>query len=302
MGFFVLANIKLENLNGGKLNTNNDQQLRIGELPRLKIVSIKNITFHEKPDEERSSKLIEYLRKENRLKNPPVVARHDGSARLILLDGANRITALNKLNIPDVLVQEIDLFDAGLIFLHWHHVFEHFTRESFLNELTKLPDISITKFETNSLKHKENGDLLCQVQFGDGSVYAVHAHENLFQRIKDLKNITNIYKGSQYMDRVSYTNLDHLKKNYPDFCALIVFRKITKEELVDITQKDEKVPSGITRIILPKRALRINVPLDILRFDISINQKNHWLKKRINDQIKDKSIRFYHEPTFLFDE
>jgi hypothetical protein len=83
---------------------------------------------------------------------------------------------------------------------------------------------------------------------------------------------------------------------------LIVFRKISKEELVLVTQKQQKIPSGITRIILPKRALRINVPLDILRFDTSIEQKNHWLQKRINNQIKDKSIRFYHEPTFLFDE
>jgi len=280
----------------------NDRQLKIGELPRLKIAPINSITFHEEPDEERSTKLIEYLRKENILKNPPVVARHDGSEQLILLDGANRLTALRKLEIPDVLIQEIELFDPGLTFLHWHHAVEHFSKQTFLDELTKLPDISITTFKNNGLNHKENGDLLCQVQFGDGSVHAVHAHENLFQRITDLKNITNIYKGSQYMDRVSYTNIEHLKNNYPNFCALIVFRKIIKDELVQLTHKSLKVPSGITRIILPKRALRINVPLDLLRFDVSIDQKNHWLQKRINNQIKDKSIRFYHEPTFLFDE
>jgi len=284
------------------VNTNSDQQLKIGELPQLKIVPINSITFHEEPDEERSSKLIENLRKENILKNPPVAARRGGSEQLILLDGANRLTALHKLEIPDVLIQEIDLFDPGRVFLHWHHAVEHFSKESFLDELTKLPDISITSLKNNGLKHHENSDLLCQIQFADGSVHAVHAHKNLFQRITDLKNITNIYKGSQYMDRVSYANLDHLKNNYPNFCALIVFRKIIKEDLVQLTQNGEKVPSGITRIILPKRALRINVPLDLLRFDVSINQKNHWLQKRINDQIKDKSIRFYHEPTFLFDE
>ena len=267
------------------MNLNNDRQLKIGELPKLKIVPINSITFHEDPDEERSTKLIEYLRKENILKNPPVVAKHDGSDQLILLDGANRLTALRKLKIPDVLIQEIELFDPGLTFLHWHHAVEHFSKEEFLEELTRITDISISTFNDNVLQHEENGDLLCQVQFGDGSVYAVHAHEDLFQRITDLKNITNIYKGSQYMDRVSYTNLDHLKMNYPNFCALIVFRKIIKKELVQLTQKGEKVPSGITRIILPKRALRINVPLDLLRFDVSTDQKNHWLQKRINNQI-----------------
>ncbi len=280
----------------------NDKQLKIGELPQLRIVPLSEIIFHEDPDLERSAKLTDSIRKENKLKNPPVVATHPGSQKFMLLDGANRLTALQNLGIPDVLVQHIDLFDPGLVFLHWHHAVEKFTKASFLDKLTNIPDISIRQNECQTLSQNENGDLLCQILFGDGSIYAVHAHADLFQRVRDLRNITEIYKGFQYMDRVSYTNLEHLKKNYAQFCAVIVFRKLTKEELIEVTNHDLRIPSGITRIILPKRALRINVPLDILRFDVSVEQKNYWLQKRITEQIKDKSIRFYHEPTFLFDE
>ena len=280
----------------------NDKQLKIGELPRLKIVPISEIIFHEEPDTERSSKLIEFIRRENRLKNPPVVATHAGNSKYILLDGANRITALQSLEVPDVLVQHIDLFDPGLIFLHWHHAIEKFTKQSFLEQIHNLSDIAISEIKNGAVNQDENGDLLCQIQFGDGSIYAIRAHENLFQWVKDLKNITSIYQSFRYMDRVSYSNLEHLKKNYPEFCAVIVFRKITKEELVAVTNHEMRVPSGITRIILPKRALRLDVPLDIMRFNVPIEQKNFWLQNRINEQIKDKSIRFYHEPTFLFDE
>ena len=280
----------------------NDKQLKIGELPNLKVVPISEIIFHEDPDEERSSKLIEEIRKENILKNPPVVATHPGSQCSILLDGANRLTALRNLDIPDVLVQHIDLFDPGLIFLQWHHAVEKIAKETFLEKIINLPDLTITKSPNDALTTNDNGDLLCQIQFADHSIYAVHAHTDLFQRVRDLRNITNIYKGFQYMDRVSYTNLEHLKNNYSRFCALIVFRKLEKQELVDVTNNGMRIPSGITRIIMPKRALRINVPLDILRFDVSTEQKNYWLQKRINEQIRDKSIRFYHEPTFLFDE
>lgn len=280
----------------------NDKQLKIGELPQLKIIPISDVIFHEDPDQERAVKLIEYIRKENTLKNPPVVAFHSGNNRYILLDGANRLTALQTLKIPDVLVQHIDLFDPGLVFLHWHHAVEKFTKKSFLEQINNLSNISIIKLENNIFAKDEKSNLLCQIQFADSSVYAVHAHADLFQRVKDLRNITNIYKGFQYMDRVSYTNLDHLKKNYPTFCAVIVFRKLNKEELVEVTNRGMRIPSGITRIILPKRALRLNVPLDILRFEVSIEQKNFWLQNRINEQIKDKSIRFYREPTFLFDE
>lgn len=284
------------------MNIRNDNLLKIGELPKLKIVSISDIIFHEEPDTERSGRLVEYLRKENILKNPPVVATHSGTNKYILLDGANRLTALQKLEIPDALVQEIDLFDSGLIFLQWHHAVEKLSKELFLEKIADMPEISISETQGALLNSEENGELLCQIQFADSSIYAVRAHEDLFQRVKDLRDITNLYHGAQYMDRVSYTNLEHLKNNYPQFSALIVFRKISKEELVQVTDHDMRIPSGITRIILPKRALRINVPLDLLRFDVETSQKNHWLNKRINNQIKDKSIRFYHEPTFLFDE
>lgn len=280
----------------------NDQQLKIGELPKLEIVNIKNVIFHEEPDEERSARLAEFFRKENMLKNPPVVAINEGKNKYILLDGANRLTALNWLDIPDVLVQVINLFDPSLVFLQWHHAVEHYSSEEFIEKLSRLPKISLTKQPTNSLNLENNGHLLCQVQMKDGTVYAVHAHAELFQRIEDLKNITNIYKGSYYMDRVSYTNLEHLKNNYQKFCALLVFRSFSKNDLVQLTERAVRIPSGITRIILPKRALRLNVPLDILRFNVPVNQKNHWLQKRINEKILDKSIRFYHEPTFLFDE
>ncbi|MFZ5517152.1 MAG: hypothetical protein ACOY90_10970 [Candidatus Zhuqueibacterota bacterium] len=284
------------------MDLKNDKLLKIGELPKLKILPISDIIFHEEPDTERSARLVEYLRKENRLKNPPVVATHAGTTKHILLDGANRLTALQKLDIPDVLVQEIDLFDPGLIFLQWHHAVEQFSKELFLSNIAKLPEISIAQTSGTSITNEEDGELLCQIQFADASIFAVRAHEDLFQRVRDLQGITDLYHGSQFMDRVSYTNLEHLKNNYPQFSALIVFRKITKEELVQVTDHGMRIPSGITRIILPKRALRLNVPLDLLRFDVSAAQKNHWLNKRINDQIKDKSIRFYHEPTFLFDE
>lgn len=283
-----------------------DKQLKIGELPQLKIVPISEIIFHEEPDTERASKLSDFIRRENRLKNPPVVATNTENNKYILLDGANRLTALQSLEIPDVLVQHIELFDTGLIFLHWHHTVEKFTKKSFLDQIQNLPAISIAQIKRGAINNdnddEEEEKLLCKIQFADASIYAVHAHENLFQRVTDLRNITSVYQSFRYMDRVSYTNLDHLKKNYPEFCAVIVFRKISKEELVAITNHNLRVPSGITRIILPKRALRLNVPLDILRFDVPIEQKNYWLHNRINEQIKDKSIRFYREPTFLFDE
>jgi len=284
------------------VNLNDNNRLKIGELPVLKIIPIDSIIFHEEPDTERSSTLELFLQKEGKLKNPPVVAKHKDGNHSILLDGANRITALRKLNIKDVLVQEIDIFDPDLLLLHWHHAVEKFSKQEFLTKLGAIENLIIKKSEASAIPSIDNEHIICQIQFSDETVYDIEVHSDLIKQVDLLNEVTYNYKGFSYMDRVSYTNLDHLKKHYAEFCALICFKKITKEELIEIVRNHKKLPSGITRIILPKRALRLNVPLDILRFDAPIEEKNHWLQQRINLQVKDKSIRFYYEPTFLFDE
>ena len=284
------------------MNLNHDNRLKVGELPDLKIMPIQEIIFHEEPDLERSATLKLFLQKEGKLKNPPVVAYYKGYSHYILLDGANRITALKELDIKDVLVQRLDLFDPDLLFLHWHHAVEKFTKQEFLNKLAKIESINIEKKPQKEIDLHDDGRQLCQIQFVDEEVYSMTANCDLFKKVDMLNMISSIYRGFAYMDRVSYTNLAHLKEHYPDFCALVCFKKFTKEELIQIVQNNKKLPSGITRIILPKRALRLNVPLDILRFQSPIEEKNHWLQERINLQVKDKSIRFYYEPAFLFDE
>jgi hypothetical protein len=286
----------------GDVNLNQDSRLKVGELPDLKIMPIKDIIFHEEPDLERSSTLKIFIQKEGKLKNPPVVAYYEGYDHYILLDGANRITALKELDVKDVLVQQLDLFDPDLLFLHWHHAVEKFTRGEFPNKLNKIQYINMENTTRNEIDFQHDGQQLCQIQFANECVYSINTDGDLFRKVDILNEITNIYRGFAYMDRVSYTNLAHLREHYPDFCALVCFKKFTKEELIQIVQNNKKLPSGITRIILPKRALRLNVPLDILRFEAPIEEKNHWLQERINLQVKDKSIRFYYEPAFLFDE
>ena len=280
----------------------NNHQLQIGELPELEIVSLDQIVFHEDPDIERSSSLVVYLSEDGRLKNPPMVAYYEDHSHYILLDGANRMTALNNLGIRDVVVQKVDLFDEKLLFLHWHHAVEKFTKDQFLEKLKRIDGLSISRDDSGVLDLQGDCDLLCQVQFADSELYRLSAECDIFEKVNLLKKITRIYSGFANMDRVSYTNLTHLKTNYPDFSAVVCFKKFTKHELVEIVKNNHKLPSGITRIILPKRALRLNVPLDILRFEAPVAEKNHWLQERIKLQVKDKSIRFYYEPTFLFDE
>ena len=82
----------------------------------------------------------------------------------------------------------------------------------------------------------------------------------------------------------------------------MTFNLFTKQDLVSLTDEGMRIPSGITRIQLPKRALRFNLRLDVLRSDLSIREKAEWLQETIREKVAEKSIRFYRESTFFFDE
>ena len=279
---------------------NNKDELKIGELPELNILAIGDVLFHEEPDIERVAKLIDRFSADGMLKNPPVVAKVDGNSSRILLDGANRITALIKLEFRDVLVQEIELSDPSLIISQWHHAVEYLTKQEIITHIDDIP--GITRKEWLGDADADDPDFLCRIEFTDETGNALFGAGDFFSKVDQLRQFTDIYHKLAYMDRVSYTNLAHLKKNYLNLSALVSFRNFTKDEVLAISGVGKRVPSGITRVMLPKRALNFNLHLDILKSNLSLEEKNDWLHETIRHKIFNKSIRFYREPTFFFDE
>src|SRR3990172_164351 len=73
------------------------------ELPDLRILPIDHLLLHEEHDAQRSQPLGARLAADGVLRNPPVVAPLPGEDRFVVLDGANRVTALAVLNIPHIL-------------------------------------------------------------------------------------------------------------------------------------------------------------------------------------------------------
>ena len=117
--------------------------LKIGELPHLHIVAIEDVILHEDPDIERVARLVERLSADGILKNPPVVASTNGNGKRIVLDGANRLTALMKLGLSHVLVQDIKLDDEDLTIDCWHHAIEHLSKEEILAQAEQTDGVKV---------------------------------------------------------------------------------------------------------------------------------------------------------------
>jgi len=246
---------------------------------------------------ERVARLVDRFSAEGVLKNPPVVGRSPGRRRIVL-DGANRITALRKMGYAHVVVQELDLSDPGLALGTWHHAIERLGVDELVDHAASVPGARVE--ETDPSPDVEPS--LARLHFRDGRVVAIHGAEDLERRVAQLHQLTRVYHRFAHFDRVSYTDLDDLTRHYRDFTALLIFRRFTLDDLQQLTQQDRRVPGGVTRILLPKRALRFNLQLEMLRAGLSLEEKEEWLQQAILEKVAGKAIRFYREPTFLFDE
>lgn len=289
-------------------NNDYNSNLKIGQLPELKILPVENLVFHEDADQERLLNMVSRLGSEAILKNPPIVARINNNEKYMILDGANRTTALIRLGFKHIPVQVVS-FEDNLLALHcWHHAIEKLDRNYFMEKLSALPDIRIVEREPFFVNNDERQmlaeeeDYLCRLIFHDRSVIGVKSDKSFIEKIKLLNSITGYYLSTHLSDRVSYINLEHLKKHYPDFRTLITFRRLDKNNLLEIINSDVRIPAGITRVFLPKRALGLNIQLEFLKSDLNLEDKNHWLDEMILEKVRSKSIRFYREPTFVFDE
>ena len=282
--------------------------LKIGELPTLKVISTSNIQFHEKPDKGRFLNLVDRFGTEGILKNPPIVARIKNIKKYVILDGANRVTALMKLGFKHIVTQVVD-FDDPFLSLHcWHHAVEKLDKEYFLKNIGRFPGIEITlnnggekDTEINEKLFLSDG-FLCRMLFADGQTATARNGGDILEQVKQLGKIADLYLQTSYYDRVSYINLEHLKRHYPDFKTLLTFRHYDKADFARIVESGRKIPAGITRVFLPKRALGLNVQLEFLKSGLTLEEKNQWLEDMILKKVRGKSIRFYREPTFAFDE
>ncbi len=83
-------------------------------MPDLRLLPAEDMVLHEHADEKRVVRLQTRLRTDGFLKNPPIVAPIPGTEKYVVLDGANRTSAVKRMGLPHILVQVVDYdFEPG---------------------------------------------------------------------------------------------------------------------------------------------------------------------------------------------
>jgi hypothetical protein len=266
----------------------------------LQIVPLDKVFPHELLDARRVDHLVKRLKAEQKLVNPPIVVEVGG--RYVVLDGATRVAAMQQLGYPHIVVQRVpNLSVLGL--RTWYHVICQISLTDLINLLQSLPEIVLVKSEPEKVLDDmlEYGGI-CYLHTAEGQVWLIQPAAGI-NRLEALNQLTDAYlKTAGQVARTITRSIAALRQEHPDMTALVVFPEYSVEQVLQIAQAGRALPAGITRFIIPGRVLRLNTPLEPLRSQQSLAEKNEWLYHQVMELLSTGKARYYEEPVYLLDE
>jgi hypothetical protein len=271
------------------------------ELPDLRIVPVDALILHERVDLRRTRPLIEQMQADGVLKNPPIVASLDNGSSFVVLDGANRTTAALELGFPHILVQVVDYSQVELD--TWGHLIAGITPKDFAAKLLNL-GLRLSPSRRSIARQLLDERKICgTVSMPGDDIYVLLGAGGLGMEVEILNRLVSTYEGLLIIHRVKTDRLFEVLPYYDRVAALIRFPRYTPNEIMGLATNGYRLPAGITRHVIPRRALRVNMPLSILADKcLSTEEKNQWLGDWMKHKLSERAIRFYQESTFVFDE
>lgn len=276
------------------------------KLPKLEILPTKDLLRHEWHDKSRSKPLVESLKASGELRNPPIVSPlQDGTRRYMVLDGANRTTAFEMMDVPHCLCQVVTSDHPGLSLEKWNHVLWHWPPEDLLESIRHVPDVNLREIDPEIRRPQKRWPqkTIAWLQTPDGKAFIVESvPSGLINRARELELISKAYLKNAHLDRTTKQRIDELIGSYDNLCAIVVYPPFSVQEILELTANDVLLPPGMTRFSVSPRALRVNFPMEILSSDQSLHSKRKYLEEWTRERTREKSIRFYAEATVLYDD
>jgi hypothetical protein len=277
-------------------------------LPDLRFVPTEAIYPHELHDLQRTEPLVERLRASGTLRNPPIVTQlGDGmrvEPRYVVLDGANRSTAARAAGWPHLLVQVVR-YESPFVELHtWYHALTADARALLERGLGSLPGLTISLHDqVRARALLARREALACVVLGDDDAIVAKGGRTLRERNELLNALVHVYQDRLPYTRVTSDSLDAARREHPEVQALVVFPRFDPAEVIDLASAGEYLPAGITRHLIRWRALRVNVPVAMCEdTKQSLDAKNAWVRAWTEERLTKREVRFYEEPTVLYDE
>ena len=274
---------------------------RLQDVPMLRVVPVENLVLHEETDPHRIEGLMHRIREDGLLKNPPVVAPMSQAGHYVVLDGANRTAALAGLGVRDAVVQVVDYNEVQVN--TWNHLVVGMEGGRLFEAIRSIRGVRVCSADLETARRLWRERAILAYMVGPaGEVHIIEGGESLEQSARLLVEMSDIYRGEATIYRVQTDDTGKLRSYYDDVAATIIYPPFQPADIQHLASNSAKLPTGVTRHIIPRRALRVNIDLDFLAEDRPLAEKNEWLQTWLRRKLQNKEVRYYEEPTFLFDE
>lgn len=275
------------------------------DLPELEIVPVGVLRPHEHVDPERANQLLERLQGDGVLRNPPIVIpTGERREQMVVLDGATRLSALQMLGLPHVLVQVVHAGVASVNLETWSHVLRGVDVRELLERIESHPELALVRSdeERAAFRLSTRSTLAYLVLQGGQVLEVVGETEPPDWFVANLNRLVASYAVRASVERVPWARAGAAQRVYGEMVALVVFRRLDIEDVVRAAAIGLLLPAGLTRFVVSPRALRVNYPLEELADSISLEVKRDRLAEWLRRRVVGRHVRYYAEPTYMFDE
>lgn len=255
-------------------------------MPDLRVVPLEGIRRHEEIDPLRVERLMGRIGADSTQVNPMMCAEAS-TGELVLLDGATRTEALKKLGLEHAVVQMVQRSHAKLE--TWHHVIRGCPSADVVTQIEATAGLELTEAGPTPRIHAVEGSYSSVV----GNALSINA---------TLSTLVDTYIGTRKVSRIIDPSTEQVGWSFPDWSVVVEFPTLTIEDVVSAAVGQDLLPAGITRFLIDDRALRLNMDLDLLRSDLSREDKQQVLDELLEQRAHEGRIRRYEEPVYILDD
>jgi len=277
--------------------------------PNLKIVPIDKCLRHEGIVEKWVDRIAFSIMDIGIVKNPMIAAKQND--HYVIIDGMHRLAAYNNLEVPDVLICEINYFSKKVRLEGWDaFTFRPLGALELLQDLFPEKDgYSIKECKDIDKARKELIDRQHILIAGDkgGKFYTLN------KPMKDKEYILDelIHDTEKIDDEIDRRNLRVLYVENStsaeqfansDAQSMIIRPQFRKDEVIERTLSKKLFPRKSTRHLIPDRPLRVDLDLSLLRAHVDIETKNQLLDEHLKWCFESGRVRFYPESVYVFSD
>lgn len=267
----------------------------------LKIVPLGRLLPHEGCEARRVERLARRLREDGVLRNPPLVTEVESG--YVILDGVTRVAALALLGLPHVSVQLVDYRSQAVALEAWHHLVVGLEPYHLREEMGGVEGVDILPTNVEEARRLLEGrEVLCYVIFSQEHVQAIKGPRDLEGQASLLQRVVDTYQGRGEVRRLADSTSEEAFRGYHGRAALVAFPRYRPSEIIHLASNQARLPAGITRFLISGRVLHLNISLELLGADITLEEKNDRLRRLVEGRVDSGAVRLYHEPVYLLDD